>query len=275
MCSMEDTLIVNHPQKNTDSVPALSLAVSVAPHRLDHSTAGAVEQLVCCHRPFTVHAKLFDASGEAVGKSQDHLVQFRVTLVYADDGSPVSHTNGEPPLTGELAPKPPLDGEASFRVRTAALSYHHGKRAFAVRVDAEPVYTLSTLSTASPSFACSTPLLSRARLPDQSAKPFAAATATDGPQFHTRRPPALPIVEEADLVDLTADTVERRAASNCPYYHQSPDSPQSLIHVLNEQSETLRAALAEQRQLLGEFVKLKGGRASYDEHLMQTHLMCG
>ena len=109
-------------------------------------------------------------------------------------------------------------------LRTAALSYKHGRRAFAVRIDVEglPAGCL-------PIFACTDPVHSVARLPNETKPPTqtpaAAAAAAPGAAFPTltipasaisvepasalaRRPPAEPTVDSDEEVKLP-DASER------------------------------------------------------------------
>lgn len=102
-----------------------------------------------------------------------------------------------------------------------------------------------------------------------------------------------PTEEDCDPSDASAriinrDTIKmrgttagmREAAQEQGNERQRPLSPNSLLHLLHEQSETLRAALAEQRQLLSEFAKLNGGgwpegqRCSWDDPHTDVRVMC-
>lgn len=154
--------------------PSTRLVVSLHPHRIE---AGD-EFLVCSLRQFTVSIALVDGdSGAPVQHSRTNL---RATLVYADNGEPVPTQRGEAPLTGTLDGMVSSGGECHWRMRVTALSYHHSRRAFAVRIDADALP-----GSTSPTFACSHPIKAVARLPNEQPKahvkggtPATTATAT-------------------------------------------------------------------------------------------------
>merc|ERR1712094_133861 len=96
--------------------------------------------------------------------------------------------------------KQPINGSVTFLLRTAALSYHHKRRVFAVRVDIDEGLS----KTCGASFGTSPPLRSVARLPDQQ-KPQPAQCAT--PLQQLSRPPATPTVSPG-ATDVEYETDE-------------------------------------------------------------------
>ena len=218
--------------------PLLSLSallVNMSPHRCEVTPDGTQEELVCSIRPFTVRAVAVGTDGAPV--VDDKKIVVRASLVYAEDGEPVPTTKGEAPLSGEVDVKQLVNGEATFRLRATALSHHHGRRAFAIRVDAQrSAATPWTTTTNRPCFGFSSPFFSRARLPDQSK----AICHGHGPSLAldaARIPPRGPQATEA----LHAMV------------------PSTLVGIMQEQNEALRIALAEQRQLLSELAMLQAG----------------
>ena len=239
---------------NTNLEEDVSISVEVVPHRCEKTESGGTEQLVCSLRPFTVHAKLLGSNGVPVTTADE--IVLCASLAYADNFEPVLATKGETPLCGELDFKQLVDGEAELRLRATALSYHHGRRAFVIRVDAKPLSPFVT--SVRPCFGYSSPIFSRARLPDQGARP--------PPTSHIIPSNACP--PRAETVRLAMNSYDQRVAlpivdragedafagDQCASLYSS-----SLISTLQEQNETLRTALAEQRQLLSELAMLQGG----------------
>jgi len=160
--------------------PAPSIIVSLIPHREESTEcSGAIERLVCSLRPFTVTATLVDGTGQAIF-DHDADICLVASLVFADTGHPVPATGGEAPCSGETVAKHPRGGVCTFRLRTSALSYRHGRRAFAVRIDMVPTPDSTVFVPFVPCSACSPPLYSRARLPDQP-KPVVQACVQGAP----------------------------------------------------------------------------------------------
>jgi len=275
------------------STKSLALSVSVTPHRIEQRSAAGEEERLCCSlRQFSVHAILTDASTGERAAACDASTRLVASLVFHDTGERVPATNGEAPLSGEIEAKQPSGGECTFRLRAAALSYHHGRRAFSIRVDAEPV-----TGACFPLFSsCSAPFFSRARLPDQ-AKPaahgtMATITGTAPPLFsssgeslhNTGERPAPTTTFGAmnhfasgpqdstprHMMDADAEG-SRHELSNLLARHSHDPQSASLVRVLHEQSETLRAVLAEQREILGEFAKLHGGPPDMSPTMRGVH----
>ena len=86
----------------------------------------------------------------------------KASLVFADNGELVPGQKGEAPLAGEIDAKRPTEGECHFRIRVAALSYRHGRRPFAIRIDADALP-----GSGAGCFACSPAIRSVARLPNE------------------------------------------------------------------------------------------------------------
>ena len=179
------------------------LLVSVTPHRVDGE-----ESLVCSLRQFNVKVVLVDVNGAPIPRFDAHLTP---SLVYADTGEPVPSQKGEAPLAGEITGKQMAAGECLLRLRVSALSYHHNRRAFAIRVDADGLHPGGVAG----GFGISLPLKSVARLPDaakfkstSSVAPAAAAimpstsastSTTVTPSLPSPvRPPCIPTVVTFD-----------------------------------------------------------------------------
>lgn len=151
------------------------------PHRTE-STDGMTEHLVNSIRPFTCLVSIVDpASDRAISGWRTAL---RATLVYADTHEPVPPQRGELPLSGETCKVLEPTGEAcALRLRIAALSYNHNRRAFAVRIEADELPGGRSRVSA-----MSAPLRSVARLPNATAsarvtaEPNTAGAAQPQPQ---------------------------------------------------------------------------------------------
>lgn len=184
-------------------LPTLKLDVTLQPHRVEdgsnHGKPQTDHPLVCSLRQFRVTARLLDATTNSVVTDSD-FAHLRATLVYADDGLPVPAQNGEAALSGEIDHKRPTNGECTFMLRAAALSFKHGRRPFAIRIDAEGL-------ASGPLTVTTHPIRSVARLPNESkavpppqpAAPLEPAQhhlgAAHHPSLHqARRPPAMPTV---------------------------------------------------------------------------------
>jgi len=139
--------------------PAPRLVIALTPHRTEGE-----DRLVCSTRQFTMAVTLVDGTTGAPVQGCDGQ-DCRVSLVYADTGELVPAQRGEPPLAGETVGKRLANGACLFRPKVAALSYHHGRRSFAVRVEADLIFPGATAST--PVFACSPPIRGVARLPNE------------------------------------------------------------------------------------------------------------
>ena len=139
------------------------LEVVLKPHRTERREGGGAEHLVNSIRAFTVLVSLVDPSSDrAISGWRTTL---RATLVYADTGEPVPAQRGEAPLGGELEKTLEGTGEAcALRLRVSALSHHHERRAFVVRVEADelPGGRFGVAAT-------SEPLRAVARLPNATA----------------------------------------------------------------------------------------------------------
>lgn len=170
-----------------DEISSLAnLEVVLKPHRTE-PFEGGIEHLVNSIRPFTVLVTIVDpASDRAISGWQTML---RARLVYADTGEPVPVQKGESPLSGELEKVLKPTGEAcALRLRAAALSYNHGRRAFAVRIEADELP-----GGRHGVHATSPPLRAVARLPNASTAPKIDATPATVPApnpFVARASPA-------------------------------------------------------------------------------------
>lgn len=253
--------------------PLLSLSVllvNMSPHRCEVTPDGTQEELVCSIRPFTVRAVAVGTDGAPV--VDDKKIVVRASLVYAEDGEPVPTTKGEAPLSGEVDVKQLVNGEATFRLRATALSHHHGRRAFAIRVDAQPsAATPWTTTTNRPCLGFSSPFFSRARLPDQSkaiCHGHGHSLALDAARIPPRGPQATAMSGAAcrrvalPVVDGEEDGFEDEQPAGRPW--PSTEAlhamfPSTLVGIMQEQNEALRIALAEQRQLLSELATLQAG----------------
>lgn len=237
-----------------DAPPSLQLAISLTPHR---------EGLVSSLRQFGVAARLIDAATGAITASFDHM-RLRARLVFADDGLPVPAQSGEAPLSGEVECKQALAGECHFLLRTAALSYKHGRRAFAVRVDVEGLP-----AGCPPVFAVSAAVRSVARLPNESRPPAQAQTQPAGAAAShmdmavstipatsaigvapalaapARRAPAEPTVADCGDEDNSMMMVEEDDV-----YGEAARS--ALVDEMTMQSGLIQQLLAQQHQMLHE-----------------------
>lgn len=148
------------------------LEVNLVPHRSEGQ-----ELLVCSLRLFTVSVALVEGTtGTTIPDwSSCSISTLRATLVYADNGATVPSLHGEAPLAGELIDgSRPRDGVNSYKLRVTALSYHHNRRTFAIRIDADP----APGSTHPGCFACSPPIRSVARLPNAEHKSVPMTTTS-------------------------------------------------------------------------------------------------
>ena len=264
------------------------LVVSVTPHRLDGE-----ESLVCSLRQFNVKVVLVDVNGAPIPRFDAHLTP---SLVYADTGEPVPSQKGEAPLAGEITGKQMAAGECLLRLRVSALSYHHNRRAFAIRVDADGLHPGGVAG----GFGVSLPLKSVARLPDaakfkstSSVAPAAAAimpstsastSTTVTPSLPSPvRPPCIPTVvtfddgSEDDECMLELDDLESEC---CPLPMPTsgphptpvtiPSDPVSGHHTytshmviadeLKVHADMLRRVSAQQQFILDELARIESSK---------------
>ena len=291
-----------HSQMPTMVLPTLKLDVAIHPHRIDDGTHG--EPLVCSLRQFRVTARILDAATDAVVTDSD-FAHLRASLVFADDGSPVPAQKGEAPLSGEIEHKRPNLGECTFGLRAAALTFKHGRRAFAVRIDAEGL-------ASGPLTAVSAAIRSVARLPNESRPPpppqpllppvvmsaTGACTApmVEGIATFASRPPAMPTVDHppGDAVATPAAAAPARLDERHPTtvivedfddaedmedvdddsiysFASPPPKSTDLMREMHMQSHTIESLLAQQQQMLHEIerersrLRSTGGMHAHDQ----------
>ncbi|KAL1525495.1 hypothetical protein AB1Y20_020351 [Prymnesium parvum] len=146
-----------------------SFQLDVRAHRVEPLPHGGSEKLVCSLRQFTLFVSVRDAEGQLADEPD---LRLGVSLIYANDSSPVEVCKGEPPMTGETEASA-VGGIATFRLRISALSYHHRRQNFRLLV--QPISAPPHLQHLS---AASEPLRSVARLPNESKQPEVHATPT-------------------------------------------------------------------------------------------------
>lgn len=207
-----------HGQRAAAATHALN--VSLTPHRAETTSSGAEELLVCSLRAFTVSVSLVDAATGA--PAPDWAPALRATLVFADTGLPVPAASGEAPLSGEVGEKQAVGGACAFRLRAQALSFHHSRRRFAVRVE---VAGEQSGGGGGGCYALSPPIRSVARLPNSlpsslpKERKGAAAARVSSKQPNAAVPPATPAADPA--ADPPAAPAVATAA---PTAHAAPPS---------------------------------------------------
>ena len=284
-----------------DGPPTLKLDVAIHPHRIDDGTHG--EPLV---RSASVPR---DGPHPRRGHGRcGHRLRFcsppRVARL-ADDGSPVPAQKGEAPLSGEIEHKRPNLGECTFGLRAAALTFKHGRRAFAVRIDAEGL-------ASGPLTAVSAAIRSVARLPNESRPPpppqpllppvvvsaTGACTApmVEGIATFASRPPAMPTVDHPPgdaaatpaaaaparlderhpttvIVEDFDDAEDMEDVDEDSIYSFASPPPKStdLMREMHMQSHTIESLLAQQQQMLHEIerersrLRSTGGMHAHDQ----------